>query len=153
MEVILPCFNLKPDDCNQATTILLLKRSQLHQTLTLGKLGIFLNKILLILNKTHPGSISDFNIIEKNLMWLAEFIKKTINGLSSKISIKDVFLKKFMSEKQLNPVSFDVTRTSIYFQKFNECLYDWSILNHWPIQKIDLLTPKSIEVFSKSPNT
>ena len=35
MEVMLPCFNLKPDDCNQATTILLLKRSQLHQTLTL----------------------------------------------------------------------------------------------------------------------
>ena len=68
MEVMLPCFNLKPDDCNQATTILLLKRSQLHQTLTLGKLGIFLNKILLILNKTHPGSISDFNVIEKNLM-------------------------------------------------------------------------------------
>ena len=67
--------------------------------------------------------------------------------MSSKISIKDVFLKKFMSEKQLNPVSFDVTRTSIYFQKFNECLYDWSILNDWPIQKIDLLTPKSISLF------
>ena len=73
--------------------------------------------------------------------------------MSSKISIKDAFLKKFMAEKKLNPVSFDVTGTSIYFQKFNECLYDWSILNHWPIQKIDLLTPKSIEVFSKSPNT
>ena len=36
MEAIFPCFNLKPDDCNLATTILVHKLSQLHKTLILG---------------------------------------------------------------------------------------------------------------------
>ena len=34
---IFPCFNLKPDDCNMAITILSLKLSQLHKTLLMGK--------------------------------------------------------------------------------------------------------------------
>ena len=40
MEAMFLCFNLKPDDCNLATTILLLKLSQLHKTLILGKLWL-----------------------------------------------------------------------------------------------------------------
>ena len=31
MEAIFPCFNLKPDDCNLATKILVHKLSQLHK--------------------------------------------------------------------------------------------------------------------------
>ena len=38
MEGMFLCFNLKPDDCNLATTILLHKLSQLHKTLMLGRL-------------------------------------------------------------------------------------------------------------------
>ena len=37
METIFPCFNLKPDDCNLATTILVQKPSQLHKALLLVK--------------------------------------------------------------------------------------------------------------------
>ena len=40
MEAMFQCFNLKPDDCNLATTILVLKISQLHKTLILGKLWL-----------------------------------------------------------------------------------------------------------------
>ena len=40
METIFSCFNLKTDDCNLATTTLLLKLSQLHKTLILGKLWL-----------------------------------------------------------------------------------------------------------------
>ena len=40
VEAMFPCFNVKPDDCNLATTILLLKISQLHKTLILGKLWL-----------------------------------------------------------------------------------------------------------------
>ena len=34
-EAIFPCFNLKPDDFNLATTILVQKPSQFHKTLIL----------------------------------------------------------------------------------------------------------------------
>ena len=37
MVAMFPCFNFKPDDCDLATTILLIKLSQLHKTLILGK--------------------------------------------------------------------------------------------------------------------
>ena len=40
MEAMFPCFNLKQDDCNMATTILVLKSSQLHKTPILGKLWL-----------------------------------------------------------------------------------------------------------------
>ena len=40
MEAISPCFNLKPDDCNLAITIIVYKPSQLHKTLILGKLWL-----------------------------------------------------------------------------------------------------------------
>ena len=40
VEAISPCFNLKPDDYNLATTILVPKISQLHKTLVLGKLWV-----------------------------------------------------------------------------------------------------------------
>ena len=36
--------------------------------------------------------------------------------------------------------NFDITPTSIHIQRFTGHVYDWSILNDWPIQKIDLLT-------------
>ena len=36
MEAIFPCINLKPDDCNVATTILVQNLSQLHKTVILG---------------------------------------------------------------------------------------------------------------------
>ena len=50
--------------------------------------------------KIHPGSTSDFNIIEKNSMRLAGFKKKNIKGLSSKIFlVSKMFFKKAMSEK------------------------------------------------------
>ena len=35
MEAIFPCFNLKPDDCHLATTLLVHKLSHLHKTLML----------------------------------------------------------------------------------------------------------------------
>ena len=51
-------------------------------------------------SKMHPGSISDFNITEKNSMWLAGFRKENIKGLSSKIFlVSKMFLKKAMSKK------------------------------------------------------
>ena len=37
MEAMFQCFNVKLDDCNLATAILLLKLSQLHETFILGK--------------------------------------------------------------------------------------------------------------------
>ena len=40
VEAISPCFSLKPDDCNLATTILVPKISQLHKKLVLGKLWV-----------------------------------------------------------------------------------------------------------------
>ena len=40
MEALFPCFNLKLDDCNLATTILVHKLSQLHKTLILGRLWL-----------------------------------------------------------------------------------------------------------------
>ena len=40
METIFPCFNLKPDEYNLSTTILVHKLSQLDKTLTLGKLWL-----------------------------------------------------------------------------------------------------------------
>ena len=40
MKTIFPCFNLKPDDCNLATTILVQKLSYLHKILILGKLWL-----------------------------------------------------------------------------------------------------------------
>ena len=40
MEAILPCFDLKPDDWNLVTTILVHKLSQLHKTFMLGKLWL-----------------------------------------------------------------------------------------------------------------
>ena len=38
MKAMLSCFNLKSDDCNLATTILLLNFFQLHETFILEKL-------------------------------------------------------------------------------------------------------------------
>ena len=40
MEAIFPYFNLKPHDCNLATTILGHKLFQLHKTLILGRLWL-----------------------------------------------------------------------------------------------------------------
>ena len=40
MEAISSCFNLKPDGFNLATTILIMKLSQLHETLILEKLWL-----------------------------------------------------------------------------------------------------------------
>ena len=40
IEAMFLCFKVKPDDCNLATTILLLKLSQLHKKLILGKLWL-----------------------------------------------------------------------------------------------------------------
>ena len=40
VEAMVSSFNLKPDECNLATTILLLNSSQLDQTLTLRKLWL-----------------------------------------------------------------------------------------------------------------
>ena len=66
MEAMFPYFNLKPDDCNLATTILVLKLSQLHKTLILRML--WNSRMGLIFSKIHPGFISDFNITEKYSM-------------------------------------------------------------------------------------
>ena len=82
----------------------------------------------------HPGAIPHFDITEKNSMWLAEFRKKNIKGLSSKI---------FQFSEAEVAANFDITPTSIHVQRFTGHVYDWvymSILNDWPIQKIDLLT-------------
>ena len=38
--------------------------------------------------------------------------------------------------------NFDFPPTSIHVKRFTGHVYDWSILNDRPIQKIDLLTPK-----------
>ena len=49
----------------------------------------------------HPRSISDFDITEKSLMWLAGFRKENIKGLSSKIFlVSKMLFKKAMSEKK-----------------------------------------------------
>ena len=40
LSCVVPSFNLKPDDCNLATTILVYKVSQLHKTLILGRLWL-----------------------------------------------------------------------------------------------------------------
>ena len=40
MEEIFLCFNLKPNDCNLSTTILVHKLSQLHKALILGRLWL-----------------------------------------------------------------------------------------------------------------
>ena len=40
VEAMFPCFNLKPVDCNLATTMLLLKLCRLHKILLLGKLWL-----------------------------------------------------------------------------------------------------------------
>ena len=40
MKTMFLCFNLKPDNCNLATTILGHKPSLLHKTLILGKLWL-----------------------------------------------------------------------------------------------------------------
>ena len=40
MEKIFPCFNLKPDDCNLSTTILVRKRFQLNKTFILGRVWL-----------------------------------------------------------------------------------------------------------------
>ena len=40
IEAITLCFNLKPDDCNLAASILVHRLSQLHKTLKLGKLWL-----------------------------------------------------------------------------------------------------------------
>ena len=39
LSCVVPSFNLKPDDCNLATTILVYKLSQLHKTLILEGFG------------------------------------------------------------------------------------------------------------------
>ena len=56
-----------------------------------------------------------------------------------------MFLKKAMLKN--NRVSeagvaanFDTAPISIHIQRFTGHIYDWSIVNGWPIQKIDLLT-------------
>ena len=40
IEAMFPCFNLKPDDCNLGTTILVVKLSHLHKILILGQLWL-----------------------------------------------------------------------------------------------------------------
>ena len=71
MEAIMPCFNLSPDDCNLATTILVPQTlSVAKNTAHIGKslVGISAIGMGLWFSKIHPGSISDFNITEKNSM-------------------------------------------------------------------------------------
>ena len=64
-------------------------------------IGVSLIGMSLIFNKMHPGSISDFDIIEKKSMLLAGFTKTKIKGLSSKIFlVSKMFLKKAISKKQ-----------------------------------------------------
>ena len=75
VETIFPCFNLKPDDCNLATTTLVHKFPQLHVTLIQTLVGISLIKMGLISSKIYPGSMSDFDITKKSSMWLPRFRK------------------------------------------------------------------------------
>ena len=65
MEAILPYFNLKPDDCNLATTNLLLKLSQTTSNTYTGKALKSLIEMELMFSKIHPRSISEFNVREK----------------------------------------------------------------------------------------
>ena len=99
-------------------------------------------------SKIDPGSISDFNTTKKNSMWLAGFRKKDKRiVIQDFASIKDVTKKGHIrkiiqfSEAKV-PSNFDITLTSIHVQRLTGYFYNWSILNDWPIQKIDLLTPK-----------
>ena len=100
-----------------------------------------------MLSKIYPGSISDSNITEKTLMWLAGFRNQNIKGLSSNIFlVSKMFFEKAnvrniiqFSEAEV-ATNFDITPTSFHIQRFTGHVYDWSILNHWSIQKIDLLT-------------
>ena len=62
----------------------------------------------------HPGFISDFIITKKNSMWLA--------GTEE---------QKWFVEVAAN---FGITPISIHIQRFTGHVYDWSILNDWPIQ-------------------
>ena len=64
MEAILPYFNLKPDDCNLATTNLLLKLSQTTSNTYTGK--ALKSLIEMEFSKIHPRSISEFNVREKS---------------------------------------------------------------------------------------
>ena len=69
MEAIFSYFNLKPDDCNLASTILEHKLSQLKQTLVLEGFGWnFPGSNGLLFSKIHFGSLFDFHITEKNSM-------------------------------------------------------------------------------------
>ena len=95
----------------------------------------------LMFSKIHPGSISDFNITEKNLMWFTGF-RKNVKGLSSKIFlVSKIFFKKAMSEKKIQfsetevAANIDVTPTSIHVQRSGH-INNRSMLNEWPIKKL-----------------
>ena len=69
MEEMFSYFNLTPDDCNLASTILEHKLSQLKQTLVLEGFGWnFSGSNGLLFSKIHLGSLSDFHITEENSM-------------------------------------------------------------------------------------
>ena len=63
------------------------------------------------------------------------------SSFSHNFSIKRCFLKTIpFSEAELAG-NFDINPTSIHVQRFTGHVCDWSVLNDWPTQKIDLLTP------------
>ena len=70
----------------------------------------------------HPGSIFDFNITEKNSMWLAGFRKKDKKGLSFKIFlVSKIVFRMAMSKKKAEAeeaevaANFVITPISIHF--------------------------------------
>ena len=99
MEAIFPCFNIKPDNWNLATSLLVYKLSHLHKTFIVRTLWLKFDEISpigmeLMFSKIHPGSMIDFNITEENSMLLAGFSKKNIKDLSSKMFlVSNIFLK------------------------------------------------------------
>ena len=73
-------------------------------------------------------------------MWLAGFRKKNITSLSSKIFYyQRCHVRKTIQFSKVDvAANFDITPISIHVQRFTGHVYDWSIVNDWPIQKIDL---------------
>ena len=62
--------------------------------------------------------------------------------LASKMFFKKVKMSKKIiqfSEAEV-AVNSDITPIGVHVQRFTGYVYDWSILNDWPIQTIDLLT-------------
>ena len=55
---------------------------------------------------------------------------------------KKAHVRKIVQFSEAQVVAnFDITPTSIHIKRFTGHIYDWSILNDWPIPKGDILTP------------